>query len=88
MLNTIKENRQKEEVNLDKLTLKVSEKDFFGVYDSLDEDAAYELLRRYMIYKDDEGIPRDMKIDFDDDKKVVTIVVKLHYLDSTPIIIC
>lgn len=79
MLNTITETREKQETNLDKLTLEVARRDFFDVYDTVNEDAAYDLLRRYMIYKHDEGIPSDLEINFDDDKKVVTIKVMLQY---------
>ena len=80
MLNTITETREKQEENLDILTLKISEKHFCGVYDGISEDAAYDLLRNYMEYKHDEGIPSDIKINFDDDEKIVTIIVKLNYL--------
>ena len=80
MLNTITETRKKEKIDLDILTLKILEKDFFRVYDNVDECAAYDLLRRYMIYKHDEGIPKEIEINFDDNQKIVTIVAKLNYL--------
>lgn len=80
MLNTITENRVKEKKNLDTLTLKIHKKDFFRAYDNVDESAACDLLRKYMIYKHDEGIPKQITINLDDSDQMVTIVAKLHYL--------
>lgn len=82
MLDEIIAKKNKSESDLYELELKISEKDFFVAYDEIDKDSAYDLLRKYLIYKEDFGIPTDVETSYNNKEKLVTITSNLRYLDD------
>lgn len=82
MLNSIKETRTRDDNGIYELLLEVPEKDFFIAYDEIDRDSAYDLLKQYLVYKQDDGRPEDIEINHNKETNIITIVTKLHYLGN------
>lgn len=78
MLNSILETRTLED-GLYNITLQISEKEYFSVYDSLNEDYAYELLENYLKYRSDDGRPEDIKLSHNKNQHLVMINADLYY---------
>ncbi|AFS77985.1 hypothetical protein Curi_c09690 [Gottschalkia acidurici 9a] len=82
MLNDIRETRSRDKDGLYQLTLEVSERDFFGLYDEVDKDSALDLLKQYLVYRQDDGRPSDIEIDHNKNNSIIVIKTKLHYLGN------
>ncbi|KNF09501.1 hypothetical protein CLPU_3c02810 [Gottschalkia purinilytica] len=82
MLNSIKETRIREDNGLHRITLEVPEKDFFEAYDEVDEHSAYDLLKQYLLYREDDGRPKNVDINYNKNSHIVTITTELHYLGN------
>lgn len=82
MLDEIIAKKNKAKDGLFELEIKISEKEFFVAYDEIDKDSAYDLLRKYLIYKEDFGIPTDIETSYNNKEKMVTITTNLRYLDD------
>lgn len=82
MLNSIVEKRVQVSSGVYELELQTTEKEFFGAYDEVDKEAAFDLIKRYLVFKQDGGRPKDIEISNDKEKKEVTITTTLKYLKN------
>ncbi len=82
MLNSIIEKREQIGNGLYDLELQTSEKEFYAAYDDVDKDAAFDLIKRYLVFKQDGGRPKDIEIVNDRDKKIITVTTTLRYLKN------
>lgn len=78
MLNSIRENRIQRD-GLYEVTLQIPENEYFNVYESVTQDAAYEILDNYMNYHQDDGRPENVNIKHNKNGHVVNIEVDMHY---------
>lgn len=81
MLNSIVAGRERVEDGYN-ITLTLPEKEYFDIYDDLDEEAAEDILRQYMLYHGDEGRYSDVKIECDKNIHIVNINAKISYSDN------
>lgn len=82
MMDNLIEKRTKDENGLCNLELKISKKDFFIAYDDIDIDSGYDFLKKYLVYKQDKGIPKELETSYSDEEELITISTKLHYLEE------
>lgn len=85
MISSIIETKERESTRLYQVELKVTEKDFFSAYDDFDKDSAYDLIKKYLIYKKDDGIPKEIEISYSSKEKMLTITTQLYYREDTDI---
>ncbi|RKD31463.1 hypothetical protein [Thermohalobacter berrensis] len=82
MLNSIVESRKREENGIYRLNLSVSEKAYFSVYDSVNEDAGYEIIDQYLNYHQDDGRPEKVQVKYNKNSHIINISAELHYTDN------
>ena len=82
MISNIVETKERESMRLYQVELKVAEKDFFSAYDDFDKDSAYDLIKKYLIYKQDSGIPKDIEISYSSKERMLTITTQLYYPEN------
>ncbi|KPU44135.1 hypothetical protein OXPF_23020 [Oxobacter pfennigii] len=78
MLNSIIAGRVRDG-SVYKMTLEVPEKEFFEIYSDLDNEAAEDILKQYMMYHADDGRYSDISILHDSNAHVVSIRAIMHY---------
>ena len=83
MISNIVETKERESTRLYQVELKVTEKDFFSAYDDFDKDSAYDLIKKYLIYKQDDGIPKQIDISYSSKEKMLTITTQLYYPEGS-----
>ncbi|HHY83253.1 MAG TPA: hypothetical protein GX505_11365 [Clostridiales bacterium] len=81
MYNSILESR-KFENGVYQITLRISEDDYFSVYDALNEKDAAALLENYLKYRADDGRPENISLKYNKNEHMVTIQSDLHYLGN------
>jgi len=81
MLNSIKETRTVKD-GLRHIVLEIPEDVYLSVYDGLSEKDAYDLLKQYLNYRQDDGVPGEVKIKHDKSARTVNICAELHYLGN------
>lgn len=81
MYNSIREKRIKRQ-DMYQITLQMPEKDYFNIYDSVNEDAAREILENYLKYHLDDGKVDDIRISLNKNAHAVKINANLHYTDG------
>lgn len=82
MLDSIIESRENISNGVYNLKLQLSEKEFFAVYDEVNMEAAVDFIKRYLIYKEDGGRPKDIEINYDKESRVVIITTRLRYFKN------
>lgn len=64
------------------ITLEVPGKEYFEIYNDLDQEAAEDILKQYMTYHGDDGRYSDVKISKSMNSDIVSIHAKLDYEDN------
>lgn len=82
MLTSIIENRIKTESGY-QLVLRLSEEEYFQVYDDISEKAADEILSNYLLYHGDDGRPSEVEIRRNLKDNTICITACLSYLGNT-----
>ena len=82
MLNSIREIRVRNKKGLYNLTLEVPEKEFFLAYDDASNESAYDLIKQYLVYRQDDARPENIEIEYDRNKHIVSLSSELHYLEN------
>ena len=81
-MDNVIEKRNELKDNICKLELKISKREFFTAYDEIDIHSGYDFLKKYLVYKDDRGIPDRLETSYIEEEKIITITTKLHYLED------
>ena len=81
MLNSIVERRTVND-GLYSIVLEISADEYNNVYDQYDDEIASEILNHYLIYRDDDGRPSDIKIQHKGNSDIVRIFANLHYMGN------
>jgi len=82
MLNNIREIRTRSNKGLYNLTLEIPEKEFFQVYDDVNKESAYDIIKKYLIYREDDARPRNTEINYNKGKQIICLNSELHYLEN------
>lgn len=82
MRNSIVEQRIMKD-GLYQISLTLNEKDYFTVYEDISENHAKEIMDNYLVYRQDDGQPDDIKIKHNKNQRMVTIHADLHYTGNT-----
>ncbi|MGF7056570.1 hypothetical protein [Brassicibacter mesophilus] len=82
MLNSIREIRVRNKKDLYNLMLEVPEKEFFQVYDDANKESAQDLIKQYLVYRQDDARPENIEIEYDRNKHIVSLSSELHYLGN------
>lgn len=64
------------------IILDVPDKEYFEIYNDLDNEAAEDILKQYMTYHGDDGRYSDVSIIHNKDSHIVSIHAKLHYEEN------
>ncbi|MCG0274790.1 MAG: hypothetical protein L5655_01325 [Thermosediminibacteraceae bacterium] len=81
MLNSIGETRAVKD-GLHNIILEIPEDVYMSFYGTLSEENAYDILKQYLNYHQDDGIPSDVKIKHNKNTHTVNIYANLHYLGN------
>lgn len=82
MFNSIREMRRKDAEGLYNLTIEVSEKDFFEIYEDTDNNTADTLIRQYLANIQDDARFENVKIHHNKNRHTIRITTDLHYLGN------
>ena len=81
MLNSIRD-RRIERDGLYKIALQVPEKEYFSTYDTVSADAADEILKNYLSFYEDDGVPFNTNISHNKNAHIIEITSELHYMEN------
>lgn len=81
MLNSIRD-RRIERDGLYKITLDVPEKEYFDAYDAVSIEAADDIIKNYLTYYEDDGVPVNTSISHNKNAHIIEITFKLHYMEN------
>lgn len=82
MLNSIVEKRNQVSRGVYDLELQTTVKEFFAAYDEIDRDSTVDFIKKYLVFKQDDGRPRDITSHYDKERGIVTIKTRLYYLKN------
>lgn len=82
MLNSIREIRTRDENGIYTLTLEIPEKEFFLVYNDVDIESANDLLKQYLVFRQDDARVDSVDIKYDKNKHIINVVSQLSYLGN------
>jgi len=82
MMSSIIENRVKTESGY-QIVLRMSEDEYFQVYDDLSDKAAEEIIKNYLSYHGDDGRPTEIGIRKNPRDNTICITACLNYLGNT-----
>lgn len=82
MLNRIRETRTRDEKGIYTLTLEIPEKEFFLVYNDVDNESANDLLKQYLIFRQDDARLATVDINHDKNNHMINVVSELNYLGN------
>ena len=82
MLNSIREVRIRNSKGIYDLRLEIPEKEFFLVYDDANQESAHDLIKQYLVYREDDARPQNIGIEYDRNKHIVSVNSELHYLEN------
>ncbi|NLI61498.1 MAG: hypothetical protein GX375_08725 [Clostridiales bacterium] len=68
------------------LSLTIKQDQYFMVYDDISQENAEEVVDNYLINRQDDGRPGDVKIEHDKNQGIVSIQANLHYTGNEKII--
>jgi len=74
--------RIREKDGLYRLSLEIPEKEFFLAYDDVDEEAAHDIIKQYLVHREDDGRPSNIEIHYDHNSHIVNLTSSLHYLGN------
>lgn len=81
MLNSVLESRISRD-GLTQIVLEMPEKEYFQMYDQLNDEIARDLLQQYLLYHNDDGRMGSVKIRYDKSDHIVRISSFLQYLGN------
>ncbi|MCF6095955.1 hypothetical protein L1766_02890 [Thermovorax subterraneus] len=81
VLNSIRETRAVKD-GLHNIILEIPEDVYLSIYDNLNDKDAYDVLKQYLNYHQDDGIPSDVRIQHNKNAHTVNIYANLHYLGN------
>ena len=64
------------------LTLLIGDNTYFNFYESINTDAAKDVVRNYLFDNDDDADYKDVTIDHNKNRHIVTINAKLDYING------
>ena len=64
------------------VTLTLHEDEYFAVYDHISQENAKELVKNYLLRRQDDGRPENVQIKHNKNQRIVTIEAYLHYSDN------
>ncbi|WP_455537587.1 hypothetical protein [Terrisporobacter sp.] len=64
------------------LTLEIGDNTYFTFYESITTDSAKDVVRNYLYDNDDDADYKNVKIDYNKNRHIVTINAKLDYLNG------
>ncbi|MCT4509325.1 MAG: hypothetical protein N4A48_11350 [Tepidibacter sp.] len=79
MFTDIKEMRKKRENGIYDLTLEISEREYFKVYEDVDDKIADNLIKQYLVNVDDDARFDNVKIKHNKDRHTIRLTSELHY---------
>ncbi|SHG94967.1 hypothetical protein [Tepidibacter thalassicus] len=79
MFTNIKEMRKKRENGIYDLTIEIPEREFFKVYDSVNNNAADDLLRQYLVDVQDDARFDNVKIKHNKNRHTIRLTSELSY---------
>ncbi|WIV10453.1 hypothetical protein [Proteiniborus sp. MB09-C3] len=82
MLNSIREIRRRDDEGIYTLTLEIPEKEFFLVYNDVDKQSANDLLKQYLIFRQDDARLDTVDIKHDKNNHIINVVSELNYLGN------
>ncbi len=82
MLNSIREVRVRNKKGLYDLTLEIPEKEYFLVYNDVNQESAHNIIKQYLVHREDDARPENIAIDYDRNKHMVSLTSELHYLEN------
>ncbi|SCG83070.1 hypothetical protein DW1_1499 [Proteiniborus sp. DW1] len=82
MLNRIREIRTRDKDGIYTLTLEIPEKEFFLVYNDVDNESANDLLKQYLIFRQDDARLTSVDIKHDKNNHMINVVSELNYLGN------
>ncbi|CAH2214782.1 hypothetical protein [Tepidibacter aestuarii] len=82
MFTDIKEMRKKRENGIYDLTLEISEREYFKVYNEVDDKIADDLVQQYLVDVQDDGRFENVKIKHNKDRHTIRLTSELHYHDN------
>ena len=78
MLDSILEHRVFRDGLYD-VSLIINENDYIMVYDNISNENAQEIIENYLIHRQDDGRPNNVKIKHNKNRHIVSIEARLHY---------
>ncbi|HHW01516.1 MAG TPA: hypothetical protein GXX35_01640 [Thermoanaerobacterales bacterium] len=81
MLNSIRETRSVKG-GLHSIILEIPEETYETFYENISEDNAMDILKQYLNYRQDDGVPQDVKIQHNRNAHTINIYANLHYLGN------
>ena len=82
MINSIREVREREKNGLYHLKLEIPEKEFFLAYDDPDVEAAHDIIKQYLVHRQDDARPENIDIQYNKNSHMININSELHYLGN------
>lgn len=82
MLNSVREIRTRDEKGIYTLTLEIPEKEFFLVYNDVDKQSANDLLKQYLIFRQDDARLTSVEIEHNKNNHMINVVSELSYLGN------
>ncbi|SHK43175.1 hypothetical protein [Tepidibacter formicigenes] len=79
MFTNIKEMRDKKENGTYNLTIEIPEKDFFKVYNSVNNNVANDLIRQYLVDVQDDARFDNVKIKHNKNRHTIRLTSELNY---------
>lgn len=78
LFNSICERRM-QSLGMYAVILQMPAREYFNVYDTINEFAANELVKNYLNYRGDDGIPDGVKINYNTNDELISINLYLNY---------
>ncbi|MFA5523276.1 MAG: hypothetical protein WDA24_02860 [Tissierellales bacterium] len=82
MLNRIRETRTRNEDGVYTLTLEIPEKEFFLVYNDVDNESANDLLKQFLVFRQDDARLATVDINHDKKNHLINVISELNYLGN------
>ncbi|NLN42254.1 MAG: hypothetical protein GX160_09810 [Clostridiales bacterium] len=61
------------------ITLTLHEDEYFAAYDHISQENAKEIVKNYLVRRQDDGRPENIKIKHNKNQRIVTIEANLYY---------
>lgn len=82
LMDNMKEMRNKLEDGKYRLTLDISDSDYFGIYEDVDTNSAEDLVKNYLMRNSDDADFDNMKINYNKNRHTVRVNADLIYKNN------